>query len=265
LTTEPFNIQEAFRNGFVKFKDNTILLMSGMILIGFFYLLMMLPSFKNSLFWLGLEVNTSFIHFVGKFRWVWLLFNFILLNGLYGIAIILTNNPTADYFDYFQPIKLLFNYFVLGVLYRSIQIVVIILIVFYMIMIDIPHGELISFIICCVLGVYFEIQFCFSRFFVLDKGMGPIKALRASSRLTKGIKFKLLEFEIIKVLVIIMSLLAFFVGILIAVPLNIIASAFVYRRLLETQDGAGVPPVLPMEPVSEPPANPENPQPPVES
>jgi hypothetical protein len=265
MTTEPFNIQEAFRNGFVKFKDNTFLLMSGMILIGFFFIMMILPSFIDSLLKLGLEENPLFICFECILSWICLIFILILFNGLYGIAIILSNNHTANYINYFQPIKLLLYFYVTGVLYRLIQIVIMMLIIFSVLNMNINHSELISLIICCVVGFYLEIQFSFSRYFVLDKGIGPIKALKASIKLTKGIKLKLLEFEIKKLFFILLSFLACYVGIMIAVPITIMATACLYRRLLETQDGAGIPPVLPVEPVSEPPVNPGNPQPPVES
>lgn len=90
-------------------------------------------------------------------------------------------------------------------------------------------GGLLLFIIP---GIIFSIQFSLWPYFVIDKGLGPIEALKASSMTTKGVKWELFLFSFLCGLINLAGLLCLFVGFFAAYPTVLIATTLVYRQLV---------------------------------
>ncbi len=84
-----------------------------------------------------------------------------------------------------------------------------------------------------VLAVILSIKFGLCFYFVIDKGLGPINALRASSRATMGAKGSLFIFGILCGLINLLGALCFLVGLFATIPTVIAAMAVVYRQLSE--------------------------------
>jgi hypothetical protein len=84
-----------------------------------------------------------------------------------------------------------------------------------------------------ILLVTLSIKFSMWFYFVVDKKLGPVNALRASSRATKGAKFSLFVFGILCGLINLLGMLCFLVGLFATVPTVMLAMAFVYRQLSE--------------------------------
>lgn len=80
-----------------------------------------------------------------------------------------------------------------------------------------------------VLSVRYSL--CF--YFVIDKGLGPINALKASSRTTMGAKWQLLVFDGICGLVNLLGFICLGLGLFATVPTVLVALALVYRQLSE--------------------------------
>ena len=91
---------------------------------------------------------------------------------------------------------------------------------------------IILFVIVIVFAVRFGIQFGLCYYFVIDKGLGPVQALKASSRTTMGVKWQLLGFGILCGLINLLGLLCLFVGVFATYPTVLVASALVYRQLV---------------------------------
>lgn len=108
-----------------------------------------------------------------------------------------------------------------------------------------------GFVLFIVPGIMWQIRFQFYGYFVVDQKMGPIQALKASSRLTQGARMDLFLFGVAQAFfgsigLFTLGLLAFNVYIT-----NTVACAFVYRQLLpQTPD-------LPFKPVTAAAATPE--------
>jgi hypothetical protein len=85
----------------------------------------------------------------------------------------------------------------------------------------------VGFIIATILSIKFSL--CF--YFVIDKGLGPINALRASGRTTTGAKGSLFIFGILCSLINILGLLCLGVGLFATIPTVMVAMALVYRQL----------------------------------
>jgi hypothetical protein len=100
-----------------------------------------------------------------------------------------------------------------------------------------PCFALPVFVAIFILAVILSIKFGLCFYFVVDKGLGPINALRASSRATKGAKWSLFVFGILCGLINLLGMLCFFVGLFATVPTIMVAAALVYRQLSEQTAG----------------------------
>lgn len=90
----------------------------------------------------------------------------------------------------------------------------------------------VGFLLLIFPGVIWAIKFCFCYYFVVDKGLGPIEALKASSRTTMGVKWELFGFGILCFFINILGLLCLVVGIFVTFPVVLVANALIYRQLL---------------------------------
>lgn len=80
-------------------------------------------------------------------------------------------------------------------------------------------------------AIYFAIRLQFYAYFIIDKNMGPIESLKASWVITKGMTMNLFLFGLLLAAVVILGFVALIVGLLVALPVVSIATAYVYRRL----------------------------------
>jgi uncharacterized membrane protein len=88
-----------------------------------------------------------------------------------------------------------------------------------------------GFILLVVPGVIWGIKFQFMPILVLDKGMGPVEAMRESGKMTEGHKWHLLKFGLVVAGINIIGFLCFVVGLLVTVPLTVLAHIHIYRKL----------------------------------
>jgi uncharacterized membrane protein len=86
-------------------------------------------------------------------------------------------------------------------------------------------------ILLIVPGIIWAVKFGLWPCFVVDKGLGPIQALKASSRTTRGVKWDLFGFGVICVIFTLAGLLCLIVGVFATYPTIIVAHALVYRQL----------------------------------
>ena len=86
-------------------------------------------------------------------------------------------------------------------------------------------------VLLVVPGIIWSVKFNLCGYFVIDKGLGPIQALKASSRATMGVKWDLFGFGIICGLINLAGLLCLIIGIFATYPTIIVAYALVYRQL----------------------------------
>ncbi len=80
-------------------------------------------------------------------------------------------------------------------------------------------------------GIIFALMFAFTPFLVIDRGLGAMEAMKESARITKGHKWTLLGLALLSLLVVLLGVLAFGVGVLVAVPVVSLAFTQVYRLL----------------------------------
>ncbi len=138
-----------------------------------------------------------------------------LIIGMGFIKIVLgfCDNKKPGFVELFSCHRLFFKYLFSSILYMLIVL-----------------GGFILFI---VPGIIWNIKFQFYPYFIIDKGMGPVEALKASASITQGAKWELLGFSLILGIINLLGIFCLFIGLFATIPTTGVAYAFVYRKLME--------------------------------
>jgi uncharacterized membrane protein len=131
--------------------------------------------------------------------------------GLIKISLKFCDNEKGKFSDFFSALHLFFKYLAGTILYGLI----------------VAGGTL----LLIIPGIIWAIKFQYYSYFIVDKGLGPIEALKASSTITKGVKWDLLLFGLLLFCINLLGLLCLVVGLFVTVPTTMLAYTFVYRRL----------------------------------
>jgi uncharacterized membrane protein len=169
---------------------------------------------KNLGFFALLLILAFFISFASAFlsTAISIIVDMLITIGLIKISLKFCDNEKAKISDLFSSSHLFFNFLIGNLLYALIII-----------------G---GFILLIIPGIIWSIKYRFFNYFIVDKGLGPIEALKESARITKGNKWNLFLFGLLLVLINILGALALLVGLFVTIPTTMIANAFVYRKLL---------------------------------
>jgi len=99
----------------------------------------------------------------------------------------------------------------------------------------------VGLILLIVPGMIWMMQFYMAGYLVIDKGFTPINALKASSTITRGAKWDLGLFTTVIALLNLAGIIVLGVGLLITLPITILASVYIYRQLLKQTEQSGQP------------------------
>jgi len=80
-------------------------------------------------------------------------------------------------------------------------------------------------------GIIWGIKFSLFPYFIVDKGFGPIEAIKASGQATDNAKWDLFLFGGLLGLINLAGALVFLVGLFATVPASMVAYAYAYRKL----------------------------------
>lgn len=80
-------------------------------------------------------------------------------------------------------------------------------------------------------GVIWAVQFGLAFFFIAEGGKDPVAALKQSSALTKGSRWPLFGFALAMAGVNLLGVLALGVGLVVTMPLTVLAAVYVFRAL----------------------------------
>lgn len=92
-------------------------------------------------------------------------------------------------------------------------------------------GAWIGLILCIIPGLIFMFLAGFWNFYLVDKSMEPVEAIKASIDLVKNNVGTVLVWAIVAALLVFVGLLVCCVGTLVAIPVVYIGQAYLYRRL----------------------------------
>ncbi len=108
----------------------------------------------------------------------------------------------------------------------------------------------VGYVLLIVPGVIVQVMLILFAFAIVDKGMGPIDALKESRRLTKSNRWQVFWFLLLMVLVNAVGAMLAGIGLLVSLPVSLLALTYVYKALDKRDDVVPAPAPAPTAPVS---------------
>jgi len=211
MATNKFSIGEAIQFGWNTMTANF------WFFVGLLIVAALLGSGLDIIDWLteGKHVALTIIMTI-----VSMVLQIIVGMGLIRIALRFCDNQKAKLADLLSCVPLFFKYLFASIVYGLIMIA--------------------GFILLIVPAIIWGIKFQFYTYFIVDKGLGPIKALKASSAITQGVKWDLFLFGLLLGLINLLGVTCLIIGLFATIPMTMVATAFVYRKLLSAAALEGV-------------------------
>ncbi|MGA2968043.1 MAG: hypothetical protein ABSD69_02645 [Candidatus Levyibacteriota bacterium] len=201
-STKPhFSKKEAINYGFKLAKENLF----------FFFALFIIVILTVAVI-SGLRIATLHTPLLSFALWLLqTVIDLVIGIGLIQITLKFIDNKKPKYKDlfYYQPI---INYFLVALLSGLIVL-----------------G---GFILLIIPGIFFAFRLKFAAYLVIDKNLGPVEALKKSWKITRGNVWNLFFLGILLFLINILGFICLIVGLFITIPLSMLATTFVYRKLL---------------------------------
>jgi len=165
------------------------------------------------------EAPKVLVMVVSVISWV---LDLLISIGVIKITLKFCDQEPTTYRDLFSAYRLLLNYLVGSIVYGIIVAI--------------------GFVFLIIPGIYLAVKYQFYEYLIVDKGMGPIEAIKRSGVLTEGVKRNLVLFWLALVGINILGLIALGVGLIATVPVSWLANAYVYRRLqLQAENNQAIP------------------------
>ncbi len=198
-----FSKKEAIKFGFVVAKSNVVFFLGVFVVWAFVTLIS--QSLEVSLN-AEKQVVASFL--VSVVMWI---IGSIISMGIIFITLQFVDKRKPNLKDVFYT-KNLFNY-ILSSIMKTIIIMV-------------------GFILFIIPGIIFAIKLQYSGYLIVDKQKDAVDSLKGSWEMTKGVKWNLFLFGLLLAVINILGFFALLIGLLVTVPLSMVANAYVYRKLL---------------------------------
>ena len=194
--------------------------------------------------WKAMEKNLAF--FIGALLLVWIipplipwivpqtqpifgiayivstLMGFLLQIGWVKVGLSLVKKGEVNFADLFKGFPSLIRYFLGTVLYVLIVSL--------------------GFICLIVPGIYLSIRFWAYPYYIVDQGLGPVEALKASSRATNGAKLDILALTCLGAVFVFLSVFTFGLGLFAVIPMMLFAQVSAYLTL--DAQTKGLPPTI---------------------
>ncbi len=90
-------------------------------------------------------------------------------------------------------------------------------------------------------GIVWAVRAGFFGYLVVDRGLGPVRALTKSLEITRGVGWDVFLLGLLLITIVVAGTLALLVGLFWALPAAMLAAAWVYRRLLPAEVPAAKP------------------------
>ncbi|MDP8213898.1 MAG: hypothetical protein RAO92_01170 [Candidatus Euphemobacter frigidus] len=202
MNEKGFTPESAIRYGWETMKKNLGFFIGVLLLAGF---TVIIPNIISKLTEESMPVFSTCFSVLGG------IFQIIVSMGLIRISLNFVDNVESRAGDLFSCIPLLLKYFIASLIYG-------IIVGFGLILFIVP-------------GIIWAIKFQFYSYFIVDKGSGPIEALKQSSAITRGVKGDLFVLGLLLFLINLLGALCLLIGLFATIPTAMVALAFVFRTL----------------------------------
>jgi uncharacterized membrane protein len=168
-------------------------------------------------------------------------FNILIGLGFIKISLDFVRNKKPKISDLFSSINLVGKYFVIALLVAIITIAPTVIPLIAFGITQLFHASVALNITRIIIGIlaiagvittiYLALKLMFAQYALVDKNCGIIESLKLSSQMTKGVKWQLIVLGLALLGITILGVLALVVGLFIAIPITMIATAAVYLQL----------------------------------
>lgn len=200
MSNTPFSITEALKFGWNTLKQN----------FWFFVLIMVIAAVVSRSPAILVNKESAGIA-AGLVGLIAMLLQLLFNLGLNKIALMLHDGAKPTWKELFMQYPLLLKYLGASIIYGV--------------------AVAIGLVLLIVPGVYLAIKYAFFGFVMVDKKTSIMDSLKTSAKLTEGMKWELLGFGVVMCVINILGALALVIGLLITVPITLMASVYVYRKL----------------------------------
>lgn len=90
---------------------------------------------------------------------------------------------------------------------------------------------IVGFILLIVPGIYLAIKYQYVQYLIVDKNLDVFEAFKESGKMTDGHKWNLFLLVLLFLGITILGVMALGIGLLISIPILIVAQAYVYKKL----------------------------------
>jgi uncharacterized membrane protein len=198
-----FSISKAINFGFNFFRENLLTFIKlGAVVIG-------LNIITNIIIGAFAEKGSLL---AGILSLVGAVVSLIVQVGMTKILLDLHDGKKVNFSHLWSHYHLVITYFLASLLYGLMVVVGLILLI--------------------VPGVYLALKFQFYGFLIVDKKMGVMDSLKKSSEMTEGSMWNLFLFALLLLVINFAGALIFGIGLLVTIPTSLMATIYVYRKLL---------------------------------
>ncbi len=196
MDMQPFSISESFQEGWRLTKANLGFLIGFQIIL--FLLTLLFSGGHEGIRWASW-------HVLG-----WILVILVKM-GLYNSTLLITAGVKPGFDQLYRNWRMFVSWVVASILFAIMLVI--------------------GFILLIVPGCYVLAKYGFFPFFILDKNIGPLEALKQSGKATEGIRWPIFLLFLACLGLNILGALLLVVGLLITIPVTLLAVATVYRKI----------------------------------
>jgi uncharacterized membrane protein len=236
MTNRTIDLQAAIKTGWQVATQNLFFFIA--ILLGLF-LVNLGENFVQE-YLLGHSSLTNIICYVVIFI-AFYFFNLLIGLGFVKISLDFARNKKPKFSDLFSNLNLIGKYFVIALLVGIITIAPIIIPGIALGITFIFPASTTLNIVRVIIGaigvagviatIYLALRFMFVSYILVDKNCGIVESLKLSGQITKGVKWQLILMGLALLGISLLGVLALVVGLFVAIPITMIATAAVYLQL----------------------------------
>lgn len=136
-------------------------------------------------------------------------FNVLIAIGMIQVFLKISRGQQAQYGEIFGGSKYFWKFIGASILYILIILA--------------------GYLLLIIPGIIWQYKYGMFSYLLIDKGMSPMEAIKESGRLMDGNKWKLFFLQLLMIPVIILGVIFFGIGILVAIPVITLMSVYFYR------------------------------------
>ncbi len=204
-----FSVRECFLVGWARFKEHPWFFVGLSILL---WGVAGITGYLTDVVYADIEPTRSILDLLLSVIYYWIMFGFIV------ITLRAVDGMPVDWEQFFSIDRRFVSYLI-GLLLYGVMVLV----------------GVLAFV---VPGIYLAIRYGFFWYVIIDGRKGVMESFQESARITDGVKWQIVLFGMTSMVVIFLGMVCLGVGVLVAVPVTMLASAHLYRVLLSQSNTA---------------------------